>query len=323
VVLQPQDWQQTIQVYGAVEATEDVAVSVDFSGTVTSVHFKEGQRVSRGDLLVELDDTKQRLRLSRARSVLEGARAALEEARSTLDRRRNLEAKAAVSKELLENSEIAVRQAAAAYEDALASLGLAERELAESRVRSPVDGLVEKRDAEPGETVLPGRELASIQAVDVVRIVTFVGERDVNFLRSGAFARVTSPGVPGRSFEAVIESVGVQADPRTGNFPIKLTLPNADGLLRPGMTARVQLQGLREQQRLLIPDRALVDRNRRKVVFLAVDGLAREVLPVLRPAAGDLLPVIDGLSPGDRLIVSGLEYLIDGSPIEVIGNDEP
>ena len=323
LILQPQDWQQTIQVYGVVEATEDVAVSVDFSGTVRSVQFKEGQRVSRGDLLVELDDTKQGLRVTRARSALKGAKAALEDARRTLDRRRNLEAKAAVSKELLESSEIAVRQAAAAYEDALASLGLAERDLAESRVVSPVDGVVEKRDVEPGETVLPGHELATIQAVDVVRIATFVGERDVNFLRSGTIALVTSPGVPGRGFEAVIESVGVKADPRTGNFPIKLTLPNADGLLRPGMTTRVQLRGLREQQRLLIPDSALVNRNRRKVVYLAVDGAAREVEPVLRVTAGDQLPVIDGVSPGDRLIVSGLEYLIDGSPIEVIGSSEP
>ncbi|MCP3866881.1 MAG: efflux RND transporter periplasmic adaptor subunit [Gammaproteobacteria bacterium] len=323
LVLQPQDWQQTIQVYGVVEATEDVAVSVDFSGTVTKVYFKETQRVSQGELLVELDNTKQGLRVDRARSGAEATKAALEEARRTLSRRRNLEAKAAVSKELLESSEIAVRQAAATYEDALAGLALAERELAESRVLSPVDGLVEKRAVEPGETVLPGHELARIQAVDVVRILTFVSERDVNFLRSGTVALVTSPGVPGRSFEAMIESIGVQADPRTGNFSIKLTLPNADGLLRPGMTARVQFQGFREQGRLLIPEKALVDRNRRKVVYLALAGKAREVEPVLRATTGDRLPVIDGLSPGDQLIVSGLEYLIDGSPIEITGSNEP
>jgi len=333
--LRPRDWQQTIEVYGVIEAVEEVVVGVEFAGTVTAVHFREGQRVKRGDVLLELDDRKRRLRLQRARSQVDSAAAALQEARSTLKRRRGLVAKAAVSRELLENSEVAVRRAAAAHDDALAALALAQREVDDSKVLSPVEGVIGRRGVEAGEVVLPGARLATIQVVDQVRILTFVSERDVNHLRVGSRARVSSPGVRGRGFEADVVSVGVKADPRTGNFRVKLSLGNADGLLRPGMTARVTLNGLLERDRLLIPDTAVVDRNRRKVVYVLDrrDGrnVAREVHPLLRATAGDQLPVIDGLVAGDRLIVSGLEALVDGSPVELVklvgpapaGNDVP
>jgi len=322
--LQPSDWQHTIQVYGVVEAAGEVAVAVETAGTVARVLFREGQRVTNGDLLLELEHDRQNLRVARAQATVASAAAALQEAASTLKRRRGLAAKSAVSKELLESGEVALRRAAAAHDDALAALALAERALADSRVLSPVDGIIDTRAVEPGEIVLPGQVLATIQAVASLRVRSFVAEREVNFLSAGTTATVTSPGVRGRVYQATVESVGVMADPRTGNFPIKLTLGDADGdgLLRPGMTARVDLQGLLERDRLLIPGSAVVDRRRRKVVYLAVKQdeaqVAREVRPLLRAAVGDRVPVIDGLSTGDRLIISGLEYVKDGSPITVI-----
>ena len=199
----------------------------------------------------------------------------------------------------------------------MAAQRLAERELTESRVLSPVSGIVDRRLVEPGETVMPGQLLGSVQVVDRVRVRVHVGEREVNDLRVGAVAEVRSAGVPGRVYQARIEAVGIKADPQTGNFPVKLTLSNEDGLLRPGMTARVQLQGLTHSDTLLIPDEALVDRRRRRVVYVVRDGKAVEVEPLLRASVGDEIPVLGGLHPGDRLVVAGMEQLIDGSPVKV------
>jgi len=214
-------------------------------------------------------------------------------------------------------SQVALRRATARYEDALAAQRLAERELTESRVLSPVSGIVDRRLVETGETVMPGQLLGSVQVVDRVRVRVHVGEREVNDLRVGAVAEVRSAGVPGRVYQARIEAVGIKADPQTGNFPVKLTLSNEDGLLRPGMTARVQLQGLTHSDTLLIPDEALVDRRRRRVVYVVRDGKAVEIEPLLRASVGEEIPVLDGLHPGDRLVVAGMEQLIDGSPVKV------
>jgi membrane fusion protein (multidrug efflux system) len=119
-------------------------------------------------------------------------------------------------------SQVALRRATARYEDALAAQRLAERELTESRVLSPVSGIVDRRLVETGETVMPGQLLGSVQVVDRVRVRVHVGEREVNDLRVGAVAEVRSAGVPGRVYQARIEAVGIKADPQTGNFPVKV-----------------------------------------------------------------------------------------------------
>jgi RND family efflux transporter MFP subunit len=318
LILEPQTWRQTLEAYGAVEPAEDVAITVDFSAPVTAVHFEEGQRVEQGQLLVELDSRKRDLRLAQAATAVEETRAGLEEARRDLERRRGLADSGAISREVLDRAEIALRRATARYEDALAAHRLAERELTESRVVSPVSGIVDRRSVEPGETVMPGQLLGSIQAVDRVRVHVYVGEREVNDLRVGAGAEVRSAGAPGRIFRAKIEAVGIKADPRTGNFPVKLTLPNENGQLRPGMTARVRLQGLTHSGTLLIPDNALVDRRRRRVVYVVRDGTAVEVEPLLRASVAEYIPVLEGLKAGDRLVVAGMEQLADGSPVDVI-----
>jgi membrane fusion protein (multidrug efflux system) len=119
-------------------------------------------------------------------------------------------------------SQVALRRVTARYEDALAAQRLAERELTESRVLSPVRGIVDRRLVEPGETVMPGQLLGSVQVVDRVRVRVHVGEREVNDLRVGAVAEVRSADVPGRVYQARIEAVGIKADPQTGNFPVKV-----------------------------------------------------------------------------------------------------
>jgi membrane fusion protein (multidrug efflux system) len=325
LILEPHVWLQTLEAYGVVESAEDVAITVDFSASVTAVHFEEGQRVEQGHLLIELDSRKRDLRLTQATTAVKETRAGLEEARHDLQRRRGLADRGAVSREDLDRSEIALRRATARYEDALAAHSLAKRELTESRVLSPVSGIVDRKSVEQGETVMPGQLLGSVQAVDRVRVRAYVSEREVNDLRIGARAEVRSASVPGGIFQAKVEAVGIKADPKTGNFPIKLTLPNEDGLLRPGMTTRVRLQGLTHSETLLIPDDALVDRRRRRVVYVVRDGQAVEVEPLLRASVAEHIPVIDGLKPGDRLVVAGMEQLVDGSPVEEIeaGRTEP
>jgi hypothetical protein len=89
------------------------------------------------------------------------------------------------------------------------------------------------------------------------------------------------------------------------------------------MTAVVTLKGLELKDTLLIPDTAVVDRNRKRVVYLAKQDHAEEVTPVLAATTSDLLPVIHGLSAGDRLIVEGLKNVVDGTTIEVAGEVTP
>ncbi|MEN8130146.1 MAG: efflux RND transporter periplasmic adaptor subunit [Pseudomonadota bacterium] len=164
LTLVPQRWQESIEVYGIIKAAENVDISVDFSAQVKEVGFHEGQEVKQGQALIVLDSRKRALRLEQAQTTVNDAKAALDEARHNLERRRDLAKSGVLSQELLETAEVAMRRAAAQYEDTLAGLRLAKRELAETELSSPVSGLVERRLIDPGETVHPGQVLATVNA---------------------------------------------------------------------------------------------------------------------------------------------------------------
>ncbi len=311
-------WHETIEVYGIIQAAEEIDIRVDFSEPVKQVLFKEGQKVYAGQVLIKLDDVKRKLHLEKAKTDVADAKATLDKTRSELLRRRKLALQQTISQEALDTAEITQRRAAARFQETLALLSLAERELKDSVVLSPANGVIEKRLLEPGEITQAGQTLAVLQALDTVRVKLFVSEKDINYLRQGEKASLTLPAIRGGRFTAVIETLGIKADPETGNFPVTLSLDNQSGLLKPGMTARIRLQGFSLSRSLLIPDNALVDRNRRKVVYIVKDDRAREVEPLLRMSSDQQIPILGGLEPGDELIISGLQNVIDGTPLEII-----
>ena len=320
-VLEEQLWAETINSFGVIDAAQEIVITVDFSERVNKVHFEEGDRIKADQLLIELDGKKQQLRLARFRTTLKETKANLTNAQTTLKRQEALYAKRNIALSKLEESQLVLKTARARHEEALAAVRLAERELADRRITSPAGGQVVKRSVEPGETVNPGNPLVIIQVVDAVRVITYVTEKDINHLSKGNEATVTTPGVSGRAYTARIESLGSKADPDTGNFSVKLTIPNSDGMLRPGMTARVNLQGLTYQDAILIPERALVDRNRRRVAYKVEDGKAVQVEPIIALTTVDQAHVLSGLQAGDRLIVNGLKNIVAGTPVKVIRKD--
>ncbi|MCB1687457.1 MAG: efflux RND transporter periplasmic adaptor subunit [Halioglobus sp.] len=315
--LTPQTWQTSVSTFGVVEALEEVNVAAELSGTVSAVHINEGDRVKAGDLLLELDPEKREFALEQARQQVQHAQAALKEARLKLQRRRNLAEQETISKEVLDSAQLAVDLASAAYQQALSSAQLAERELADTRIFSPTDGLVDIRAVEVGEPVQVGASLVTLQAVQGLRVQTWVSEADIARIRAGDPAQVTVSGLAGRVFAATIEWVGVNADPATGNFPVKLILSGETDALRPGMTASAELQGINVPDALLLPESALVDRDRRRVVFVVEDGVAHLREPLLAAGFSNRLQVLAGLEAGDEVVVAGQSLLLDGDAVTV------
>jgi membrane fusion protein, multidrug efflux system len=315
VTLEQQTLHSSITAFGVIEALEEVNVAAELSGTVVAVHVNEGDRVETGQLLLELDAEKRQLALNRADNEVEQARAALDEARLRLQRRLNLAEKETISQEILDNTQLAVDKASARYQQVLASRQLAQRELADTRIISPTNGLVDIRAVEPGEPVTTGASLVTLQTVATLRVQTWVSEADVSYLRAGSSARVYPSGMPNREFPARIEWIGVNADNQTGNFPVKLIMEAGLDSLRPGMTVSVAMQTEEISGALVLPERALVDHERRRIVFLERNGLAEIREPVLAAGLSNNLLILSGLAPGDRVIVSGQQRLVDGAKV--------
>jgi RND family efflux transporter MFP subunit len=318
MTLQPQAWTMQIQSYGIVEPVEEVDIAIDFSATVNKVHFKEGQKVKAGKTLLEFDARERALQLKQAENVVKDAKAQLEQANDVYQRRRQLHKKRAISVESYRQSKTAFDSAKAQLQRALASLNLARHELKETLLRSPVSGAISKREVEVGETVLPGQILATLQTIDTVRVVTYVTEKDVNTLHLGAEVQIVVTGVRGKTYTGRIESIGIKADARTGNFTVKINVPNPKGLLRDGMSARVTMAGHKYSKALLIPRDLLVDRKRQRLIYKLVEGKAVAVEPVFAATMGEVLLVLEGLEAGDVLISSGLDNVVHGSTVKIL-----
>ena len=166
-------------------------------------------------------------------------------------------------------------------------------------------------DVETGERVQPGEPLINIQAKDALQVVTWVNQAEVNQLMLGSEVTVRSEASP-KVYQARVESIAQSAHPRTGNFEVKCRLVDADVLLRDGMTANVRIQVESNQQVIFIPRSAVVDRDRKPVIFVLHEGRAQQRAPRFGLPSGDRIPVLSGLEQDEPLIVEPLDLITDG-----------
>jgi membrane fusion protein (multidrug efflux system) len=320
--LQPTSWKIEIETYGQVRAVEEVQISVDFSGDVVEVLFEEGDQVIQGQTLAIFDDKESKLRRTQAQKAAEQANTQLTDAVRQLRLKESLFDERVVSQDELDAAANEVRREQARYDEINATLALAEEELKKLVITSPVVGIVESRDIEPGETLLSGGAVATIQNLNAMRVHAFVSGEDVSYLSPGMPARIYLAGIEQRQYDVVLESTGIKADPNTGSFSIRFILNEPDRFVRPGMTVRVYLSGVELPNQLVVPESAVVDRGRRRVVYILREGAAKEVAPQLRVGGTNQFLVVGGLHADDLLIVSNLDEMTDGKRVIAKVRDE-
>lgn len=322
---------------GHLEAVNTVAVRPRVSGYVSAVRFDEGAIVRRGDVLFRIDPRPFQAEVDRLRAELARAQATVARARSELARAERLAAQHAMSREEHDRRNAFAQESAALVEATAAALRAAELDLEFTRVISPIDGRVGRAVVTPGNLVSsgPGEATLMTTLVSLDPIYATFDADEATFLRYSELARAghragTRAGVPvrialasdeGFPREGRLDFLDNQVDPATGTIRARAVLRNPDLELTPGLFVRVQLQGRAAYDGLLIQDRAVAtDLDKRYV--LVVDGQQtieyREV--TLGPIVDGLRIVRDGLSPGERVVVSGLQRVRPGmavSPLAV------
>ncbi len=322
---------------GRLEAVNTVAVRPRVSGYVSAVRFDEGAIVRRGDVLFRIDPRPFQAEVDRLRAELARAQATVARARSELARAERLAAQHAMSREEHDRRNAFAQESAALVEATAAALRAAELDLEFTRVISPIDGRVGRAVVTPGNLVSsgPGEATLMTTVVSLDPIYATFDADEATFLRYSELARAghragTRAGVPvrialasdeGFPREGRLDFLDNQVDPATGTIRARAVLRNPDLELTPGLFVRVQLQGRAAYDGLLIQDRAVAtDLDKRYV--LVVDGQQtieyREV--TLGPIVDGLRIVRDGLSPGERVVVSGLQRVRPGmavSPLAV------
>jgi membrane fusion protein, multidrug efflux system len=294
---------QKLEALGNARANESVDVSSKTSNIVTAIRFRDGERVQRGQVLVQLDDAA-------TRADVAAAQATLTDSETQFNRSKELLSTQALSKSSYDQLEATLKANRA-------RLQAAQARLEDTVIRAPFSGRVGLRRVSVGTLISPGDVITTLDDTSVVKLDFSVPENFLATLREGLSVRATAPAFPGREFAGKVASIDSRVDVNTRSVIVRALLANADGALRPGMFLNVTLAN-DERDSLVIPEEALTPEAERQYVFVVADNKAqrREVrIGARRPGS---VEVLSGLVAGDRVIVEGTQKVRDGAPVRAV-----
>jgi membrane fusion protein (multidrug efflux system) len=216
-------------------------VAVRVPGRVGRVFVDEGQRVSKGQPILQIETEYLALDLKRAEAEVTRARAAASEAERDFHRKEELVAKDSVSRAAYDRSQSAFQTAQAAVEGAVASRDLSRQRLADAVVRSPLTGVVAEKRTDVGERLSDNSVAFVIVQTSPIKLRFRLPERYIARVREGQTVRAEVDPYPGETFQGRVSVVGGVVDPTTRTVAIETEFPNRDGRLSPGLFARVQI----------------------------------------------------------------------------------
>jgi RND family efflux transporter MFP subunit len=293
-------------------------------GYLDAVLVDRGDKVHKGQLLALVRPSDLPDQLSAARSVAAQTDAAAALARANLERARALAPAGRVSKQELQQAETALAAAEATRAGARSQVGGLAVKLGETRITSPLDGVVSARRLDPGVLVGPqanASAIVTVDRIDVLRLFVSVNENDVLRLKLGQTAHVELDAVPGHRFEGQVVRLAPSLDPATRTLDAEVQLQNQSGELRAGMYGRASIVTGVHPGALTVPVGAVQISNGRSYVFVLQPRPEAGATTVQRREvrAGvdgeEWLEVVSGLHADEEVVTAGLEGLSDGSPV--------
>ena len=286
--------------------------AAEISGLVAVVHFEEGQRVKKGQVLVELGSEILRKRLQSTTASFEQVLSELEIARIDLARRKKLFEKKSISEQSYDENRFRVIGLEKRAASLRAQVEQFEIEFHKKSIRAPFDGVVIKKNVDRGEWVSEGETVAVIGKDDVIDMVAEVPERFIRYVKTGMPVSATANG---KSFSGTVMAIVPRGDVATRTFPVKIRTPNHLALIE-GMSARVTLPTGQLEKTLIVPRDAVIFASGNPVVF-AVSGSKATSIPVKIVGYNGLTAGVESqaLKEGMLVAVAGNERLRDGQPV--------
>ncbi len=272
------------------------------TGRIMSLDVQEGQRVAAGDVLARQDTREEQARVAELEARERWLRSELE--RAVALARRGVA------------SDQAQQRAQSELEQVHAGIAAAQQRLNRFVLHAPIDGVVLRRDREPGEVVRPGDTVFTIGQPSPLWAVADVDEQDIPLVVAGQTALIRADAFPGQVLEGRVAELTPLGDPVRQSYRVRIALPE-DTPLRVGMTVETNIVVRRDDDAVLIPFAALVQGAGGSHVFVVEDGAARR-RAVETGVIGDLtVEVRSGVAPGERVIVGPPATLADGTAVQV------
>lgn len=289
---------------GTLRGNESVVMRPEIQGKVEKILFEEGQPVTAGQPMVQLDDDQYRAELDEAIA------------------NRNLsDANYRRTKELIKHkvaSETDKDKAYAELQGNKARVEIKREALTKTVLNAPFDGIAGLREVSVGDVVSPGQALMSVVDIDPIKVDFRVPEIYVGELQVGQQLTLSVDAFPGESFTGKVYAVAPQIDTAGRSIQLRAMVSNSDGRLRPGIFARVKLALKRYENAISVPEEAIVPKGNKQLVYRIKDGKV-EVVPVKLGVRHDaMVQVVEGLKTGDVVITAGQIKVRPGAAVNPV-----
>ena len=300
VIVKPQKIENTLVTNGSILPNEEINLRSEISGQVIRINFKEGSRVSKGQLLVQIDDSELRPRQQKLNVELKTAK-------DELERMQELYKIQGISKQDLETAELKV---ASLQSD----LNLVQAQINKSRIRAPFSGTIGLRQVSRGAYVTPGDPIARLVETDPVKIEFSVPETYATQIKKDQILSFRLAGSD-LSTNAIIYAYDPMIDPATRSLKVRAKADNKNGELIPGSFVSLQLTLKDINDALLVPNVAVVPDIEGQKIYIIRDGKATQRTVRTGLQRGNEIQLTQGVEAGDTVITTGLLSIREGAPV--------
>lgn len=303
---------------GTLQARNEAQVRAQAAGTITAVYAEQGQPVKAGQLLARIEAAAPEQALISAQQAVRSAQQSYEVAQRQAERQASLLKAGAVAQQAVETARSQASAAQAQLASARAQLTAAQKQVANTEVRSPINGVVSARPINAGDVVTIGGELFTVVNPGAMKLEASVPSEALSQVHVGAPVTFTVTGYPGRTFTGQVERINPAADPTTRQVPIFVTVPNEGGTLVSGLFAQGRVASV-STDALVVPATAVDQTGAFPVVLQVTGGVVKEV-PVKLGAVDaqqNRVALTSGVSAGDTVLTNTAQGVPAGTPVQV------
>lgn len=299
-----------VELQGNVSTKKNLVIFPEYSGVLTQVYVKEGQKVAKGQLLARIDDGGLSQQLSQLQIQADLAKTTFERQERLWNQRIG--------------SEIQYLQAKSSYEAQQKAVAQLQQQVSKTTVRAPFSGTIDDVITDQGSMVMPGQsQLFRIVNLSEMYVETDVPERYITDVTSGKKVAVEFP-ILGKTIDATVRQAGDFINPANRTFKVEVSIPNKDKSIKPNLTAKLKINDYTNEKALLIPQ-SIISENAEgeQYVFIISDKVeetakAKRVIIETGKTQGDLIEVLSGFESGAEIINEGARSVRDGQQVKIL-----
>lgn len=317
-----------IETTGSLNPFDEVVVSAEVDGIIKDLKVDEGSPVSKGMLLAAISETDYELDLKRSEAALKQAEASFSNTKLEFKRKEALFKEQLVTQQQFDDVSTRLSLAEAELERAKSTLSLAKQKLLKTRIYSPLDGFIKEKKVTAGNYVRNGSPLFVVIKNNPLKLIFTVSEKDIGRLKKNQDVIFRVDAFGEREFKGKVNIVYPSLEEKTRSLQIEALTPNSDGLLKPGLFAKVVLYTGESRESILIPAISLIYEGEQIRVFTAAEGVAKSrVVKVGQqyklPAGSEsnlieYVEILEGLKEGEVVITVGQQNLSDNAKIKIV-----